>query len=61
MKFATTYLQPARTLLENGFKFFDCNIIHDDPVFNISQCALKTTEDSLNNTLIYINIQVSSC
>ena len=61
MKFAITYLQPATTLLENGFKFFDCNIIHDDPVFNISQCALKTTEDSLNNTLIYINIQVSSC
>lgn len=42
MKFAIMYLQSATTLLENGFKFFDCNILHDDPAFNISQCAFKT-------------------
>ena len=61
MKFATMYLQPATTLLENGFKFIDCNILHDDSEFNISQCVLKATEGFLNNILIYINIQVSSC
>ena len=45
MKFAFVYLQLATTLLENGFKFFDYNIVHDDPVFNVWQCSIKTTED----------------
>jgi hypothetical protein len=35
MKFAIVYLQSATTFLENGFKFFDDNILYDDPVFNI--------------------------
>jgi len=35
MKFAIVYLESATTLLENGFKFFDYNIVHDDPTFNV--------------------------
>jgi hypothetical protein len=45
MKFAIEYLKPAITFLEYGFKFFDYNILHDGPVFNILQRAFKTTED----------------
>jgi hypothetical protein len=45
MKFAIEYLQSATTFLEYGFKFFDYNILHDGPVFNILQRAFKTTED----------------
>jgi hypothetical protein len=40
MKFAAICLQIVTILLENGFIFFDYNIFHDDPVFNIRRCCI---------------------
>ena len=45
MKFAFVNLHSATTFLGNGFKFFDDNILYDDQIFNIWQCAFNRTED----------------
>jgi hypothetical protein len=61
MKIAIINLQRATTLLKNGFKVFGCNILYDDPEFNIPQCTLNATGEYSSNMLIYQQILTSSC